>query len=765
LYKLFTAFLTYKPVKISKSLNKTLFAPEATLYLLGLISSLVTLFWSLKLPLDVLNKPLTFSGGDGYVALAWIKSAVENGSYLENPFLSAPFGQEFYDFPISEKFQFFLIKIIYIICQKQVFLTANIYYILVFPLITLTSIYVLRKLGISKSICLLLGLLYSFLPYHFLRGFNHFFLSSYYGVPLGILVSVWLNENSIVLNLKKGFFSSENRKLLISSFFLVIIGSSGVYYAFFTFLLICFSFLYRLFLNRSLTKELFFVFLILSCSLGCSFLANILPNILYAVTQGKNLEVANRPIADSELYGLKIVHLLVPQYISQLGLFNSLSERYIDASMPLQNENSCASLGIVLSIGFIFLLIKSLLIVKNLKNKFLTILNYTASLNLYILLISTIGGFSSLFALIVSPQIRAWNRISVFIAFLAVIAIASLLQVVYAKFSQLGISRIFFYILCTIIFYIGILDQTSTEFVPDYDEYRTDFDNDRKFISAIEASLDPNSMIFQIPYVEYPEPSHLLEKEMKDYDHMRGYLYSQKLKWSYGSVKGREASKWQKILATDSIEVLLKKLSLFDFDGIYIDRYGYKDNGFQVENELTKLLKTSPFQDGKKRLMFFDIQNFKEDYVAQLDDKADLCKEIATHVTHPLIISTPGLYDLEKDNQGNWRWSNKTSEINIYNPDQQEQVFNMQMQIATGYPSLSTLYIYINDKNQGSRIKVSSTPVYYSVQLNIKPMSEVTVKFSSNTEQVVSPNDPRTMFFRIINFTLSTPESEKCYLN
>lgn len=78
-------------MKISKFVNTNLLAHEAAIYILGVILSLVTLVWSINLPLDILNKPLTDSGGDNYVALSWIKSVVENGSYLENPFLSAPY--------------------------------------------------------------------------------------------------------------------------------------------------------------------------------------------------------------------------------------------------------------------------------------------------------------------------------------------------------------------------------------------------------------------------------------------------------------------------------------------------------------------------------------------------------------------------------------------------------------------------------------------------------------------------------------------------
>ena len=44
------------------------------------------------------------------------------------------------------------------------------------------------------------------------------------------------------------------------------------------------------------------------------------------------------------------------------------------------------------------------------------------------LLIATTGGFSLLFAHLVSPQLRVWARLHVFIAFFALVGIAALLD-------------------------------------------------------------------------------------------------------------------------------------------------------------------------------------------------------------------------------------------------------------------------------------------------------------------------------------------------
>ncbi|KKI99016.1 hypothetical protein PROH_14500 [Prochlorothrix hollandica PCC 9006 = CALU 1027] len=510
-----------------------------------------------------------------------------------------------------------------------------------------------------------------------------------------------------------------------------------------------------------------YVFLILSISLNLSFLANILPNILYTMANGENLEVANRGINESEVYALKIIHLILPQYISRLGFLKSLTGRYLNSSMPLQNENTSSSLGIVLSIGFVTLLVNILLNNSSAQSKFLhpgfvRIFRYISSLNLYILLFSTVGGLGSIFALTISPQIRAWNRISVFIAFLAVMATSILLESAYYRFVKSGFHKICFYTLCVLIFYVGILDQTSLQFIPSYTDFENGFYNDQKFISTIESSLKPYSMVFQLPYVPYPEAGSLAK--IGDYDHMRGYLHSKYLRWSYGSVRGREPSNWQKSISSEPIdEVLVKKLSVVGFDGIYIDRYGYEDNGRQIQSDFIEILKDYPLEDDQKRFMFFNIQDFKEKYIETLKVDREMCKDIA--LAKPMITFDTGFYAIETDGKDNWRWSNQTGQIKLTNSTKQERSVTMGMEVASGSSTPSSLKVYTDDGDYESNITtISGTPTEYSITLTLKPMHETIINFESNAQQVESL-DTRIMFFRLLNFTFtfSDPKEQKCW--
>lgn len=66
----------------------------------------------------------------------------------------------------------------------------NLYLLLTYPLVMLTSCIVWRRLGLSYPAAIAAALLFTFLPYHFYSGGEHIFLASCYLVPLAALESL-----------------------------------------------------------------------------------------------------------------------------------------------------------------------------------------------------------------------------------------------------------------------------------------------------------------------------------------------------------------------------------------------------------------------------------------------------------------------------------------------------------------------------------------------------------------------------------------------
>ena len=180
-----------------------------------------------------------------------------------------------------------------------------------------------------------------------------------------------------------------------------------------------------------------------------------------------------------------------------------------------------------------------------------------AALALYLVLLGTIGAFGSLFNLLVTPQIRAYNRICVFIAFPCFFIVFWWLD----RFllTRTGkMMRQARYPIFVLVLVSGYIDQTPWGWNPlnprameKIDLMAEQFREDKRFFKKIEELMPPGSKIFCLPHTRFPESPPT--NRMGVYEHGRGYLMTDALYWSFGSIKGREADAWYKdVVATES---------------------------------------------------------------------------------------------------------------------------------------------------------------------------------------------------------------------
>src|SRR5262249_31522185 len=123
---------------------------------------------------------------DALLILPMVKATLERGSHWRNERMGYPGVQELHDFPVVDHLHFALIWLLGRAFSNAV-VVFNLYYLLTYPLTTLAAMYTFRRLGLTLPAAALGGLLYAFLPYHYMRGENHYFLSAYWLVPLSML--------------------------------------------------------------------------------------------------------------------------------------------------------------------------------------------------------------------------------------------------------------------------------------------------------------------------------------------------------------------------------------------------------------------------------------------------------------------------------------------------------------------------------------------------------------------------------------------------
>lgn len=552
-------------------------------FLLAVLSAILVLqLWNY----DWLYIPFVYDG-DGLFYAMTIKSVITTGWYLTNPSIGVPDGHFLGDFPTPEGLNYFIIKMMSLFSSNWA-LIYNVFFLLGFPLITISALFVLRSFGICYPFALTASVLYSFLPFHLIRGEFHVFLSAYYIPPLAIWLAAKLHQNALFEDESS---KSYKKRLFLSSLICVLMGSTGVYYAYFGAFFILLGGVVASYSKhqwRPLKHALLFVFII--C---VSMTANIWPTISYQIKNGTNLSAMHRSSIESEIYGLKIAQLLLP--VDEDRIFSQMKRKYNKNSIST-NENATATLGLIGSIGFLILIGRLFL-----KRKELESSSFMAALehfNLSAVLLATIGGFSSLIAFFFLSSIRCYNRISVFIGFFALAAFFFLLQ---RKITNPKL----IWCLSMFLLGLGLFNQSSKRFVISSRVHAVAeaYNNDRAFFQKIEKVVPPGSKIFQLPFLEFPEgPVH----HMCAYDHFRAPLHTNALKWSFGAMKGRKIAQWQKQTSGLDVKGMLQEIVQNGFTGLYIDRNGYEDAGQSIESSLSQLLNAAPLID--KHQSFWDLR-------------------------------------------------------------------------------------------------------------------------------------------------------------
>lgn len=399
-------------------------------YCIAIAITIVVLVWVFKLWEADITIPWGYQG-DGLLASLLVKGVVDNGWYWQNPYVGMPTGQFLYDYPFLNSLDFLTFKIFALFTSNYAVI-LNGFFLLTFPLTTLTSMAVCRELKFSYISSIVLSILYTFIPFHILRGEGHLFLASYYMVPLMILVALWVYLEKDLLFKKcddnKITIDIHNKKFLIGAVICFISASTFTYYPVFAAFFI-FIAGFAAFISQKNKFPLFVAFLFIAIIIA-GLLLNIAPSLIYQHEHGKNVDVGGRAPWESEIFGLKIVQLVLPIYGNRIPFLAYATQVY-DTTAPLVTENSMAALGMIGSIGLLITFLWLFVKITNEDMKIkpdVKLLNGVSLFSISAILLATIGGFGTILNYAIYPQLRAYNRISIFIAFFALLAFFIVLE-------------------------------------------------------------------------------------------------------------------------------------------------------------------------------------------------------------------------------------------------------------------------------------------------------------------------------------------------
>ncbi len=461
----------------------------------------------------------------------------------------------------------------------------NLRLLLCFALTGVSAFVVLRVISLRRFYAFAGGLLYGLAPYIFYRHVEHICLSAAYFVPLGLLLCWWAyTSDGTYLKPGKGFFRDpRNIATLIAC---ALIPNNGVgYYPFFVCFFLATTF-FLIILRECRSGEgakhailaALRVLLIQVGIIALFLIIAVMPYLLQLRTMGGNV-LTSREYWDLEGYSLKITLMFLPISSHGIPVLGEIIKDYY-VNMPLVNENASEYLGICGILGLLTCMCYLMRVPmgagrretvpvaeaeKDSETKkaapkkrvvqaagtedamYEKIAHFTSASVLMGLLFFTVGGaVSFLFFVLKLYYLRGFNRISIYMLFLCILALMNFLQKWEGTVLRKGNARkhkVFLGCVCALVL-VSALEQIPTTGAPvNLTANKTAYESDASFVGQMEKILGEGAMVYQLPYHGYPEGVGKVN-DMENYHLLAGYMHSKTLRWSFGEIKGTEEDEW-----------------------------------------------------------------------------------------------------------------------------------------------------------------------------------------------------------------------------
>jgi phosphoglycerol transferase len=730
-------------IRISRPVQ---YAIVATVALVSAI--LVLKLWTvdLSIPLYYLDRR------DTLTADSFMKGMIENGWFYQNDKLGAPLGSIAYDYPVFSLAHETIIRLILFVVPNPGF-ALNLFFVLGFPLTAITAYFVLCRLNIATIAAAVTSILYAFLPYRIWRNTSHLFYSSFYFVPLAVLVTLWVVRGESLFELSLGLRRRTVVRITkngwLALLFCALISWDNQYHAFFTILLVFFATSVRISRNGSFGS--IWTAFVLVGEIFVGLLINVVPNVIYHLKHAVGFTAPFiRFPKEAELYSLTLAQLVLPIAHHRLDWFAQIRDFYDRQFTTSINENSSVSLGLIASLGFIALLWNRL--GRSPQNtRAARLRRDLAVLVLFSLLLGTFGGLGALFSYYINDNIRAYNRIAPFIGFLAFVNVALVFERLWIRFvAERKRAVSYGAAIAVIVLSVGILDQTAANSTPDPVRTANVFAEDRQFVERVEGSVAAGSSIYELPYVRFPEAG--VTVNMPDYTEMIPYLHSRTLRWSYGAFATTEAGLWQEHLEQLPERRFLPTLLLAGFRGIFIFRDGYTDAGATIERSLSRATGVSPLVSANGHYSFFNLSDLERQTTRRLGGRFDAEQQATLHPVQANVGS--GCSYAESSGLLRFHWCGRDATIELRNPMPERRNLHLSFTLATGFPTSTNMTM---SSMAGSQtISVNSSGTTFSGNVDV-PSGISKIHLHSDSPPIVALDDPRELVFQIRYFTAQDP--------
>ena len=506
--------------------------------------------------------------GDSWPALALLKVAAEGHlaplwHVVVPGELGAPFDADWNGYLRQHKLQYLLAG--GLVRVVGLMPAANLLVPLAAALAASSFYFVCRYFRARPEWALAGGTAFALSPYFFYRGLSHLALSFYWPLPLAVLVVTWaFGRHGLVLR---------SRRFAAAVAIVLATGVHNIYYAGLLAQFLALAALARALRARRLAAAV--PPLVLLVLLLASVVVDN-ANVVIAAWSGAPTSAMDRPYGNLERFALKPIELLLPISHPGLAPWASLGAVYFRSAL-YRGEMGAAYLGLAGVLGLVCL--SGLAAASYLRRpKGFVPASFMAVC--FTLAGSVVGGLNGVLGTLGFVWFRATNRYSVWI-----LTLVLLWGVLAISRSALARRRRLSVLAATVAIVVTLADQVPPRVRADaIRELGARVASDATFVRSIEATLPPGAMLFQLPVVDFPEGPRV--NHATDYEHLRPYLHSRRLRFSYGSDKGRARDAWQHRTESLEPEELANALERIGFAGLLVNRKGYQDGAQSLRERL-----------------------------------------------------------------------------------------------------------------------------------------------------------------------------------
>ena len=517
--------------------------------------------------LEAWRVPVDYSA-DAWYTLATLKAAHDGHltplGLVEVPALGAPHGASWNDFLRQHKLQYMLAG--GLARTIGLFPAANLLVLIAAVLAALSFQAVSRHLGARPEWAFAGAGAFALSPFFFHRSLSHLTLSFYWPVPLAILVVTWAFD-------PRGI-TPGSRRFWLAAVITLVTGFHNIYFAALLAQFLGLSFFVQWRVRRAPRAALSSLALLVV--LLTTVLADNANLLVQAAREGTPADALLRPYGNLERYALKPIELLLPLGEAGIVPWRAAGKVYLQSAL-YRGELGSAYLGLA---GVLALLGLATATARAGTGRPGRPVPGAALALAWIFAYAVVGGLNGLLGLTGFVWLRATNRTSIWI--LAVVLLWGATAISRAAWTR---RRTVSVLAAALLGVVTLADQLPPRTRPKAIQERgAVLASDAVFTSSLEAMLPAGAMLFQLPVVDFPEGLRI--RGASDYEHLRPYLHSSRLRYSYGSDKGRPREAWQRRVEALEPEPMADALERMGFAGLLVIRKAYEEGAQELCDRL-----------------------------------------------------------------------------------------------------------------------------------------------------------------------------------